>query len=97
MVNRKEVKSWLMSNPEEAIKVLDEVSHEREIARLKGQIISYGKRLAGLEKENQRLKVKLGMPVEEKRTRKRAVAPQPLPEGDPQRLSDRLAGASTGE
>jgi len=70
-MDRNEVRNWILKNPEEAKKVLEEVAHEQEIMRLKGQLISYGKKLAKLEAENNSLKTKLGMPVVEKKKKSR--------------------------
>ncbi|MBM3158086.1 MAG: hypothetical protein FJY85_13435 [Deltaproteobacteria bacterium] len=99
-MDRKEVKEWLLNNPGEAARVIDEVAYEHEIARLKAEVeeakkeltrqaISYGKKMAKLENELNGLKEQLGLPVAAKKGKK--TAPEQQPNSGPQKLSDRLA------
>lgn len=118
-VRREDVKKWMLDNLDILDELLKEINAARESFLLKrrveelekektSQAMSYGRKLAKLEKERDEFKVKLGLPVEPKKTRKKKeetvlTPPGPAPAtpatGRPQcskppTLSERLAGAT---
>jgi hypothetical protein len=118
-VRREDVKKWMLENLDILDELLKEINAARESFLLKrrveelekektSQAMSYGRKLAKLEKERDEFKVKLGLPVEPKKTRKKKeetvlTPPGPAPAipatGRPQcskppTLSERLAGAT---
>jgi hypothetical protein len=106
-LKREEVKKWMLEHLNELDELLGEISAARENHLLKkrveelekernSQAMSYGRRLARVEKERDELKSKLGMPVEPKKAKRKKGA-DPPPEGEPEHfakpatLSERLA------
>jgi hypothetical protein len=119
-VRREDVKKWMLDNLDILDELLKEINAARESFLLKrrveelekektSQAMSYGRKLAKLEKERDELKGKLGLPVEPKKTRKKKedgvdpLGPIPVPAtpstnrpqcSKPPTLSERLAGAT---
>lgn len=118
-VRREDVKKWMLDNLDILDELLKEINAARESFLLKrrveelekeknSQAMSYGRKIAKVEKERDELKAKLGLPVEPKKTRKKKeeavlTPPGPAPAtpatGHPQcskppTLSERLAGAT---
>lgn len=112
-VRREDVKKWMLENLDILDELLKEINAARESFLLKrrveelekeknSQAMSYGRKIAKVEKERDELKAKLGLPVEPKKTRKKREeaapgAPAPAAAGAPSKpptLSERLAGAT---
>lgn len=105
---REDVKKWMLENLDILDELLKEIHAAREGYLLRkrveelekeknSQAMSYGRRVAKLEKERDELKAKLGLPVEPKKTRKKSDPDPPPAEGEgehfakPATLSERLA------